>query len=225
MLQPFFWIREPAFHLFALKKTLHDLRNVQPGFHIQVNERLLGIVKASGVLLLHQVRHHLHRFLRGEYLVCFLRRDIVEDIFCLFLIEVIGQRNLQTYEFFYGIIKDNRVKDISGEIFHFSGFFIQNTAAVSEKSEFIQRNTRYFNEHLVGNDRIKGCKRNPAVPIGHQERRNRTGEAAQMVFHRIFNASLLTLFDLCIRAFHNFFCRRVDEIIHHIVERFFQSGF
>ena len=79
MFQPGVIVREGLPHLLAAIKALDDLRNVQAGLHIGVEEGLAGVIEAAGVFLLQQVHHLFHNPLGGEDLVGFLGRDVVED--------------------------------------------------------------------------------------------------------------------------------------------------
>ena len=95
MFQPGVIVREGLPHLLAAVKALDDLRNVQAGLHVGIQEGLAGVIEAAGVFLLQQIHHLFHHPLGGEDLVGFLGRDVIEDILGAALVKVVCQLDLQ----------------------------------------------------------------------------------------------------------------------------------
>lgn len=91
MAKAFLLVGERFFHFLALEEPLHDLRDIEPGLHVKVNESLVRLVEAAGVLQLQHIHHFLDDVLRRENLVRLLRRNVVEDILHALLVEVIRQ--------------------------------------------------------------------------------------------------------------------------------------
>ena len=60
MLQSGVVVRKSLPHLLAAVEPLDDLRNVQAGLHVGVQEGLAGVIEAAGVFLLQQVHHLFH---------------------------------------------------------------------------------------------------------------------------------------------------------------------
>lgn len=60
MLQTIHVIRVLAFHLCTCEQSSYDFGRVQPWLHVQIDERLWVVIKASWILLFEQVAHLTH---------------------------------------------------------------------------------------------------------------------------------------------------------------------
>ena len=138
MLQSLVLVREDFFHSFALKKAFHNLGRIKSGFHVEVNEGFIRIIKASWIIFFKFIYHFLNDPFWSEDLVIFLRRDVVEDIALDLLIKVIAEFLLLYEKASNGIIEDNRIKDISFEVSGFTCLFIDIVPAIAKETELIQ---------------------------------------------------------------------------------------
>ena len=71
MVKPFRIIGEEPLHSLAVVQALYDLRDVHSGLHIHVDEGLVRVVVAAGVLLLEPVDHVFDRGAGREQERCF----------------------------------------------------------------------------------------------------------------------------------------------------------
>ena len=184
--QPLGAVRKLLLHLLTLIKTFDDLRDIQTGFHIQIDKGLILIIKASGILLLQNIDHVFHHIFGCEDLVGLLRRDIVKNVFHTLFIKIVGEFLLQCHELHDGIVKDHRIEQLPFEFLFLSGLRINILPAVTQKPELLQRDTCHFHKHLIRDDMVKSSQRDRLIAVCHEERRNGTGESAQMIPDPVF---------------------------------------
>ena len=123
-------IREQFPHLCTLVQPLHNFSDVQARLHVHVNEGLAGIIKAPRILLLQMIHHLLYHPLGSENLIGLLRRDVVEDVFCVGFIKIVRKHSAKSHEFSHRIIKHNRIKQLAGEELLLTSFFINVRTAI-----------------------------------------------------------------------------------------------
>ena len=203
MLQPGVIVREGLPHFLAAVEALDDLRNVQAGLHVGIEEGLVGVIEAAGVFLLQQIHHLLHHPLGGKDLVGFLGRNVVEDILGAALVEVIRQLDFQVQKLLHRIVKHHRVEQVTGKVLLLAGGLVEVGAAVPQKAELFQRDAGDLLKDLVWDDPVKVRQRHGLVAVGHEEGRDGAGEAPQMVTNGVLVALFLLLLLVGLHGAHD----------------------
>lgn len=224
VVQPFFPVRIELSHARTVVEPFHDFRDVHAGLHVEVGEGLCIIIKAAGILFFQQVHHVLHHFFRRENLVCLLRRNIVENIFRVFLVEVVGQLLFLVHEFLYRIIENHFIEKVSFKMFlvgfvpDFMAFviFLVIVSAVPEEAELFQSDAGHVFENALWYDLVEVRQGDGIIrAIGHKERRNSTGETSQVVTYAAFDGLLLLVLLVRLHPFHNGlpgFCQAILDL-------------
>ncbi len=88
-------------------------------------------------------------------MVGLLWRHVVENIFRLGFVEIVGQPTTQVNEFTYGIIEYYRIEEMPVEMFHLTRLRIRNITSVSQQFELFHRHARHLKENLRRNSFIK----------------------------------------------------------------------
>ena len=128
-------VRVQGFQLFAAEQAFHDFRDVKAGFHIQVCKGLVRVVEAAGILLFQLIDHFLYHPFGGEDLIGFLWGNVVEYVFILRLVKVVGKLQLLFPELRDGIIEHDLIKQMSCEVLRLAGFFIDIVSAVAQEAD------------------------------------------------------------------------------------------
>ena len=113
MVEPLVVIGIKLFHFFAVKQAFDDFRDIQSRFHIQVDERVIWIVKTPRIFVFEQIDHFPNDLFRCKDLVVFLRRNIVENIFRV------------------RVVKNDHVEQVPVKVPFFSRFFVDVIAVVA----------------------------------------------------------------------------------------------
>ena len=177
-----------------------------------------GIIVAAGVLLLEHFDHLLDDLARGVDLVRLLGRNIVEDIFGLILVEVIGQLAAQAEELADRIVEDDGVEELAAKVLRLSGVFVLVVAAVPQEAELLERDARHILEDLLGDNGVEGIKRDGLIAVGHEEGRDRPRKAAEMVTNGLLNIIAGVLADGRLRLFNNRFPCFFNDILYRILQ-------
>jgi len=123
MVEPVIPVGIQFFHFFAVIQAFDDFRDIQSRFHIQVDERMIGIIKTPRIFVFEQIDHFFNDLFRRKDLVVFLRRNVVENIFLVRFIEVVGEFFLQRQKLFDGIVKDDGIEQVPVKMLCFARFF------------------------------------------------------------------------------------------------------
>lgn len=144
-------IREQLLHLRTPVEALHDLRRIHPGLHVEVDERVVRVVEAAGILLLQMVDHLLDHGLRSEDLERLLRRDIVENVLDRPLVKIIRQPALEVQELPDRVVENDLVEEARLVLLPLAGRGVVKNAAVPQLSELLHRDAGDFEEYIFRN--------------------------------------------------------------------------
>ena len=210
--QTFRFVGENFFHALIAIKPLDNLGDKMSAFHVRIDKSFFGRIETAGAFALHVVNHQAHGFFRRENLIRPLRGNVIENIFFVRLVEVVGKFSAAVKKFLNGVVESHGIEKFS---------------FVAQVSELFKRNRRQLDKNFVGNNFIERGKRNGIVNVvvSHEERGNRSREAAQMFAHVVQDGNFFLLANFCFDALDDIFPRGFGEIVDFLlkfgVENFF----